>query len=103
MTNSRCQDCGVDLHFPLCGVCEKKQLHAQIERLENVIKTIDFWLDEWGVGYARIPRDDGVSPEMVAESVKDMHTHHLGIIGRLHRKVQDLNEKIGKKENQDPS
>lgn len=83
MTNSRCQDCGVDLHFPSCGVCEKKQLYAQIERLENVIKTIDFWLDEWGAGYARVPRDESVTPEMVADSSRKMHTYHLQMIASI--------------------
>lgn len=31
--SSACQDCGVDMHAPLCGICERKRMVQELETL----------------------------------------------------------------------
>lgn len=57
---------------------------SENEHLRNLFRTIDFWLDEWGVGYSAVtPRTPPATVDDVTVAVREMHTQHLRSIGDL--------------------
>lgn len=53
-------------------------------RLVDALKTVDFWLDEWGSGYCRVPAAHQ-DADLVAKASKDAGDALRGRIARLER------------------
>ncbi len=90
-----------DLRDLLDGFEKATKLNAE---LDNALNNVDFWLDEWGCGYARRPRTGKATdvPKAVKAAITHFHVR-LAVMDRFRMnlrsaltqvKVDHINKKI---------